>query len=236
MSPEQRKVETWTLEPTVYSLLCAIRRLCQEEHHRRQEAPRLLLTRPGPDILLSPPAAPTYQALHDTCVRAMSPDRYRSPTAATLGRMLLSSQGIAERSGSESARRRATSPWPPGSTAVGQAQVEGNRWSTWDSMWFGGVRACLPCLRAAARCPSIPRQPSSPLSSPRPFMLFFGRSEAVCFPCAHAPPIFAYGPGWGVLYLVPRRAPRVFCAEASEVGGTAAGATPSHRWVPGAWP
>ena len=208
MSPEQAEGRNVDSRSDVYSLALTlyegfVRRNPSEGKKLRE----LLLDASRPDI---PPLASSRpdlpKALNDTLRRAMSPDRYARPDAATLGRMLAQAAKVSPEK--ERQRERAAARDQRLATRVrpqwARPQVEGNR-LVYLGQHVASAAFALACLAyVLPRVPFYPKAAIIPLVIAPAFLaLLWPFGGGVLALVLMAPPIFAYGPGWGVLYLVP---------------------------------
>lgn len=199
MSPEQiegKKVDSRT---DVYSLaLVLYEGFTGKNPFRGRRLEELLKDVSRPDIPPLAAARPDLPlALSDLLGRAMARDRLARPDAATFGRQLAQLARVLPDHAQERAlttrvrRLRPTVAEPERAAFVGRHLVAGGC-------------ALLTLLYLLPRVPFYPENAVLALVAAPAFLaLLWPFAGAVVTLAVLAPPIFAYGAGWGVLYAVP---------------------------------
>jgi hypothetical protein len=200
MSPEQGEGKTVDSRSDIYSLaLTLYEGFTGKNPFRGRKLQELLrdVSRPDiPPLSLGRPDLP--QVLSDTLARAMDRDRYSRPDAATFGRQLAQAakvmpelstyQTIATR-----IRRQLPSP-----------DTDRERFAFLGTRIAAGAFALCSLIYLLPRAPFYPEAAILPLVAvPSLLALVWPFAGGVLALAVLAPPIFAYGAGWGVVYALP---------------------------------
>ena len=214
MSPEQAECRSVDSRTDIYSLaLTLYEGLVRRNPADGKRLHELLLDASRPAIAPLATIRPDLpQELSDTLRKAMARDRYARPDAATFGRMLaqaakLLPEGRRARPPVKSKEPRATSRDERFVTKVLPRAVlgpaEGSRLA-----YVGQhlVAAALALCSLAYVLPHVPFYPTAALipliAAPAFVALVWPFGGGVLSLVLMAPPIFAYGVGWGVVYAV----------------------------------
>lgn len=201
MSPEQGEGKNVDSRSDVYSLaLTLYEGLTRKNPLKGRKLQELLrdVSRPQiPPLSENRPDLPVE--LSDALERAMARDSYARPDAGTFGRILgraakhLPEEEISdERLATRVRERLAPSP------------VDRDRLSYLGEHFASGVFALSSLLYVLPRVPFYPEVAIVPLIVAASFLaLLWPFGGAVLTVALLAPPIFAYGAGWGVIYLIP---------------------------------
>ncbi len=219
MSPEQAECRNVDSRTDVYSLaLTLYEGFVRRDPSEAKKLRGLLADASRPDIPPLFAVRPDLpRELSDFLRKGMSRDRYRRPDPATFGSMLTEvadslplERGGRSRSGSKEARVKQTHPsgagerfvtkvWPRGAGAA----IEGSRLAFMGRRMVSAGLTLCSLVYVLARVPFYPPSAVIPLIVGAAFISlvwpFAGGTLALAL---MAPPIFAYGAGWGVLYLV----------------------------------
>lgn len=200
MSPEQGEGKQVDSRSDVYSLaLTLYEGFTGQSPFRGKKLQELLHDVSRPDI---PPLAfgrsdlpPT---LSDALDRAMAFDRYERPDAATLGRQLAQVAKIMPESSpyetlATKVRRRLAGP-----------RADRDRLIYLAEHLVSGAFALCALLYLLPRAPFYPQAGVLPLIAlPSLLALIWPFAGAALTLAVLAPPVFAYGAGWGVVYVIP---------------------------------
>ncbi len=200
MSPEQGEGKPVDSRSDVYSLaLTLYEGFTGKSPFRGKKLQELLHDVSRPDIPpLSTGRPDLPPVLSDALGRAMALDRYSRPDAATLGRQLAQTAKLMpEPSAYETlatrVRRRFTGP-----------RADRDRLSYLGSHVAAGAFALCSLIYLLPRAPFYPQVAILPLIAVPAFLaLVWPFAGGVLTLAVLAPPIFAYGAGWGVVYAVP---------------------------------
>jgi hypothetical protein len=214
MSPEQAECRNVDSRTDIYSLaLTLYEGFVRRDPSAGKRLRELLLDASRPAIApLSTIRKDLPQELSDTLRKAMARDRYARPDAATFGRMLAQAAKLlpegkrarAQAKPKEPRRtgrdeRLATKVWPRGALGA----TEGSRLA-----YVGQhlVSAALALCSLAYVLPHVPFYPTTAIipliAAPAFIALLWPFGGGVLSLVLIAPPIFAYGVGWGVVYVV----------------------------------
>ncbi len=200
MSPEQGEGKQVDSRSDVYSLaLTLYEGFTGQSPFRGKKLQELIHDVSRPDI---PPLAfgrsDLPPALSDALERAMARDRYARPDAATLGRHLAQVAKIMPES----------SPYETMATKV-RRRFTGPR-ADRDRLAYMGEHLAAGAFALCALLYLLPRAPFYPevgvlvlVAVPAFLALIWPFAGAVLTLAVLAPPVFAYGAGWGVLYVTP---------------------------------
>jgi hypothetical protein len=200
MSPEQGEGKQVDSRSDVYSLaLTLYEGFTGQSPFRGKKLQELIHDVSRPDI---PPLAfgrsDLPPALSDGLERAMAFDRYARPDAATLGRQLAQVAKIMP----------ASSPYETLATKV-RRRFTGPR-ADRDRLVYLGEHIASGAFALCALLYLLPRAPFYPeagmlalIAAPAFLALIWPFAGAVLTLAVLAPPVFAYGAGWGVLYVIP---------------------------------
>jgi hypothetical protein len=202
MSPEQGEGRNVDSRTDVYSLaLTLYEGFTGRNPFRGKKLQQLLHDVSRPDIPpLSAGRPDLPAALSDVLARAMARDRLARPDAATFGRQLAQAahrlpeervdQAIAARV------RRLTAP-----------SIDRDRLAFLGTRVLAGACALCSLLFLLPRAPFYPEAAILPLVALPAFLaLIWPFAGGVLALAVLAPPIFAYGAGWGIVYVVPAAA------------------------------
>jgi hypothetical protein len=202
MSPEQGEGRNVDSRTDVYSLaLTLYEGFTGRNPFRGKKLQQLLHDVSRPDIPpLSAGRPDLPAALSDVLARAMARDRLARPDAATFGRQLAQAahrlpeervdQAIAARV------RRLTAP-----------SIDRDRLAFLGTRVLAGACALCSLLFLLPRAPFYPEAAILPLVALPAFLaLVWPFAGGVLALAVLAPPIFAYGAGWGIVYVVPAAA------------------------------
>jgi hypothetical protein len=200
MSPEQGEGKQVDSRSDVYSLaLTLYEGFTGKSPFRGKKLQELLrdVSRPDiPPLSFGRPELP--QILSDALARAMARDRYSRPDAATFGRQLAQAARVMpEPSAYETlatrVRRRFTGP-----------RADRERLAYLGSRLAAGLFALCSLIYLLPRAPFYPEGAILPLVAVPAFLaVVWPFAGGVLALAVLAPPIFAYGAGWGVVYAVP---------------------------------
>jgi predicted Ser/Thr protein kinase len=200
MSPEQGEGKPVDSRSDVYSLaLTLYEGFTGKSPFRGKKLQELLRDVSRPDI---PPLAfgrsDLPPSLSDALERAMAFDRYARPDAATLGRHLAQVAKIMPES----------SPYETIATRV-RRHFTGPR-ADRDRLAYLGSHFASAAFSTGALLYLLPRMPFYPqggilalVAVPAFLALIWPFAGAVLTLAVLAPPVFAYGAGWGVIYVIP---------------------------------
>ncbi len=200
MSPEQGEGKPVDSRSDVYSLaLTLYEGFTGQSPFRGKKLHELMHDVSRPDI---PPLAfgrsDLPPALSDALKRAMARDRYERPDAATLGRQLAEVSKVIP----------ASSPYETLATRV-RRRLTGPR-ADRDRLAYLGIHVVSAVFALSALLYVLQRVPFYPpagilalVAVPSFLALLWPFAGAVLTLAVLAPPAFAYGAGWGVVYVVP---------------------------------
>ncbi len=200
MSPEQMEGKAVDSRSDVYSLaLTLYEGFTGKSPFQGKKFQELLRDVSRPDIPPLSAGRPDLPlVLSDALAGAMAGDRYSRPDAATLGRRLVqASKAMPEPSAYQTlatrVRRRFAGP-----------RTDQERLSYLGSHVAAGGFALCSLIYLLPRAPFYPEVAILPLVAVPAFLaLLWPFAGGVLALAVLAPPIFAYGAGWGVVYAVP---------------------------------
>jgi hypothetical protein len=200
MSPEQSVGGNVDSRTDVYSLaLTLYEGFTRRNPLKGKKLQELLLDMSRPEIpplSANRPDLPT--ALSDAFRRAMAQDRYARPDAADFGRLLTqAARDIPEEVPDERLATRVRQRLAPGPLDRERLVYLGQH--------FASAAFALSCLAyVLPRVPFYPKAVIIPLVALPTFLaLIWPFGGGVLTLALLSPPIFAYGAGWGVVYVVP---------------------------------
>jgi eukaryotic-like serine/threonine-protein kinase len=200
MSPEQAEGKQVDSRSDVYSLaLTLYEGFTGKSPFRGKKLQELLRDASRPDIPpLSVGRPDLPETLSEALARAMARDRYARPDAATLGRQLGQAAKVMPQ----------VSTYETLATRVRQ-RIAGPRADP-DRLAYLGTRMAAGGFALCALIYLLPRAPFYPQGAILPLVavpaflaLLWPFAGGVLTLAILAPPIFAYGAGWGVVYAVP---------------------------------
>ncbi len=199
MSPEQIGGDTVDSRSDVYSLaLTLYEGFTRRNPQKGKKLQELLRDVSRPDIPpLSSNRPDLPAAVGDALAQAMAQDRYARPDAATFGRLLtqagkLLSDEVPEQTFATRVKER-----------VAPSRLDRARLVFLGQRLAAGAFALLTLLYLLPRASFYPEDAISYLVIVPPFVaLVWPLAGGVLTLAVIAPPIFAYGAGWGVIYLV----------------------------------
>jgi eukaryotic-like serine/threonine-protein kinase len=200
MSPEQGEGKTVDSRSDIYSLaLTLYEGFTGKSPFRGKKLQELMrdVSRPDiPPLAVGRPDLP--EALSEALARAMDRDRYARPDAPTFGRQLAQAAKVMpEPSTYETVATRIRRRLPSPHTDRAQLEFLGSRLAA-------GAFALCSLLYLLPRAPFYPESAILPLVAvPALLALVWPFAGGVLALAVLAPPIFAFGAGWGVVYLVP---------------------------------
>ncbi len=199
MSPEQIEGGTVDSRSDVYSLaLTLYEGFTRKNPQKGKKLQELLrdVSRPTiPDLSTYRPDLPVE--VSDALARAMLQDRYARLDAATFGRML--AQALRVTPDEVPQERLATKVME----RLAPRRLDRDRVVFLAQRMASGVFCLLALLYLLPRAPFYPQEAIAPLIAVPAFVgLVWPTAGTVLTLALLAPPIFAYGPGWGIVYLV----------------------------------
>ena len=200
MSPEQGEGKQVDSRSDVYSLaLTLYEGFTGKSPFRGKKLQELLRDVSRPDIPpLEAGRSDLPQVLSDALARAMARDRYSRPDAATLGRQLgQAAKVMPEPSAYETFATRVRQ-------RIAGPRADRDRLAYLGSHMAAGGFALCSLIYLLPRAPFYPQVAILPLVAVPTFLaLMWPFAGGVLALAVLAPPIFAYGAGWGIVYAVP---------------------------------
>jgi hypothetical protein len=200
MSPEQVEGDTVDSRSDVYSLaLTLYEGFTRRNPQQGKKLQQLLRDVSRPTI---PPLSSTRpdlpQAVSDALAQAMAQDRYARPDAATFARLLAQAgKSMVDEIPEETFATRVKERLAP-------SRMDRERLVFLAQRLTAGACSLLTLLYLLPRVPFYPEEAISYLVIIPPFVaLVWPLAGGVLSLAIIAPPIFAYGAGWGIIYVIP---------------------------------
>ena len=199
MSPEQLEGRNVDSRSDVYSLaLTLYEGFARRNPSKGKKLQELLRDVSRPDVPPLESARPDLPpSLSDALRRAMARDRYARPDAAAFGRLLSrATHDLPEEVRDESIRTRVLH-------RLDVARVDRDRLAYLGQHFAAGAFSLASALYLLPRAPFYPAGAVIPLIAVSAFLaLVWPFGGGVLTLAILAPPVFAYGAGWGVIYVV----------------------------------